>query len=89
MLNQNGHPFLLEDIEKFTIYVAEAAGQRQFDLLFVFDLNNSMVMTHRIHNLPKQSYIYMTVTGLDGHTSAFSPEWSWDWVIGAPIQFED
>lgn len=85
VLLEDGRPFLLEDIEKFTIYVADAVGQQQFNLLFVFDVNNPTAMTHRINGLPKQSYIYMTVTATDGHTSAFSQEWSWNCVVGRPV----
>ncbi len=84
-LRQGGLPFLLEDIERFTIYVSEAVGQLEFDLLLVLDVTNPMATTHRIENLPEQSYIYMTVTDTDGVVSPFSSEWSWDCITGEPV----
>ena len=72
-----------EDFEKFTIYVADKPGKNDSDLIMVIDVLDKYAITYRIEKLPYQeSYIYLTVTLTDGRVSQFSPEWSWDCVIG-------
>lgn len=84
VLRAGGEPFLPEDIEKFTIYVAIAPGRLQQDLVLVSDIDSGAI-THRIQVVPTNSYIYMTVTDIDGVTSGLSPEWFYDCIVGTPI----
>ena len=82
-MRKNGASLSPEDFEKFTIYVADKPGKNDSDLIMVIDVLDKYTITYRIEKLPYQeSYIYLTVTLTDGRVSQFSPEWSWDCVIG-------
>lgn len=85
MLRLGGEPLLSKDVEKFTIYIAIAPGQFQQDLVSVSDITDSSATMHRIEVVPVNSYIYMTVTDIDGLTSGLSSEWFWDCIIGVEI----
>ena len=83
VMRKNGEPLSPENFEKFTIYVADKPGKHDSDLIMVIDVLDKFAITYRIQSLPNQeSYIYLTVTLTDGRVSYFSPEWSWDCVIG-------
>lgn len=83
VMRKNGLPLSPEDFDKFTIYVSNKPGKHEYDLIMVIDVLDKFAITYRIENLPYQeSYIYLTVTLTDGRVSHFSPEWSWDCVIG-------
>lgn len=78
-----GSPLSPEDFERFTIYVGEAPGKNQYDLIMVIDILDTTANALRIEGLPyKVSYIYMTFTDTVGMISPLSPEWVWDCVTG-------
>ena len=78
-------PLSIEDIERFTIYVATSPGKLQRDLVLVSDIIDSSAIMHRIDAVPVNSYIYMTVTDTDGRISPLSVEWFWDCVVGVQV----
>lgn len=78
-----GVPISLEELEKYTIYVGEQPGKSESDLILIVDVTDRYANTFYVEGFPyRDSYIYMTVTDIEGRTSPHSFEWVWDCVTG-------
>jgi len=69
----NGTPLALQELEKFTIYAAQAPEVHYDKRLFEIDIADVFMTTYEVRDLKNGSYwFYMTATDTQGNVSTYS-----------------